>query len=51
MGSSAGPISFEDSLKWNTLPPTDPGYYWIAEAGEPRHIVQVKVDSDSLTVC
>ena len=47
MGSSAGAIGFEDSLKWNTLPPKAPGFYWLAEQGEPLHIVQVDIVSDS----
>ena len=40
-------IALLDKLKWNTLPPTDPGFYWIAEAGEQPHIVQVNITSDS----
>ncbi len=27
--------------------PTDPGFYWLAEAGEEPHIVEVCIESDS----
>ena len=47
MGRAAGPLRFEDSLKWNTLPPTIPGFYWIAEGGEIPHIVQVDAALDA----
>ena len=47
MGRATDTIEPVDNLKWNTLPPTDPGYYWLAETGTQPHIVRVDVGSDS----
>ncbi len=34
-------------MKWSTEKPKEPGYYWIAEAGEKPHAVLVEIESDS----
>lgn len=34
-------------MKWSTDKPIEPGYYWIAEAGEKPLMVEVNVESDS----
>ena len=34
-------------MNWSEKTPTEPGYYWLSEAGEPPFIVEVDVESDS----
>ncbi len=42
------PIPFDGAMKYPSLPkPTDPGFYWLAEAGEEPHLVEVCIESDS----
>ncbi len=40
-------VAYPDNLRWSTQPPTEPGYYWIAEDGMQPHVVQVDIISDS----
>jgi len=47
MGRATETIEPIDNLNWSTLPPTDPGFYWIAEADEKPHIVEIGIESDS----
>lgn len=47
MGRATEIIEPENNMKWDTMPPTDPGFYWIAEAGEQPRIVEVNVASNS----
>jgi hypothetical protein len=34
-------------MRWTTEKPSEPGYYWIAEANEQLHIVQIGIVSNS----
>ncbi len=46
-------LAYPDTLKWFSKPPSDPGFYWLAEDGMQPHMVQLDfvVDtSDKLEV-
>ena len=47
MGRATETIDPVDNLKWSAMPPTDPGFYWLAEADEKPHIVEIAIESDS----
>ena len=47
MGRATETIEPKDNHKWKAFPPTDPGFYWLAEKGMPPHIVRVVIGSDS----
>ncbi len=34
-------------MNWFKKYPTEPGFYWVVEAGEDPHIVEVGIESDS----
>lgn len=34
-------------MKWSNTKPTEPGYYWLAEANERPHIAEIGIESDS----
>lgn len=37
-------------MKWISTPPTQPGWYWVWDAGYPEEIVQITRHPDGLIV-
>jgi len=37
----------KDKLKWSDALPEAPGFYWVAEAKQKPHIIDIGIESDS----